>query len=147
MPETSLLYNTGLRVGELCGLNREDVRSPARGWAEVQVVGKQRRVRWVPINRHAREALAEYLASRRESHPALFLNRNGGRFSERGVALLVNRYLRRIGVSDRSGPHLLRHTFATHSLRTRPAACSRTLRARYVSHPTMPNSLNPSSNK
>jgi integrase/recombinase XerC len=36
------------------------------------------------------------------------------------VALLVNRYLRRIGISDRSGPHLLRHTFATHALRSRP---------------------------
>jgi site-specific recombinase XerD len=36
------------------------------------------------------------------------------------VALLVNRYLRRIGVTDRSGPHLLRHTFATHALRARP---------------------------
>lgn len=38
----------------------------------------------------------------------------------RGVALLVNRYLRRIGVTDRSGPHLLRHTFAIHALRARP---------------------------
>jgi integrase/recombinase XerC len=36
------------------------------------------------------------------------------------VALLVNRYLRRIGITDRSGPHLLRHTFATHSLQARP---------------------------
>ena len=36
------------------------------------------------------------------------------------MALLVNRYLRRIGISDRSGPHLLRHTFATHALRARP---------------------------
>jgi len=52
--------------------------------------------------------------------PALFLNRSGERFSVRGVALLVNRYLRRIGVTDRSGPHLLRHTFATHALQARP---------------------------
>jgi hypothetical protein len=36
------------------------------------------------------------------------------------VALLVNRYLQRIGITDRSGPHLLRHTFATHALRARP---------------------------
>ena len=38
----------------------------------------------------------------------------------RGVALLVNRYLKQIGITDRSGPHLLRHTFATHALRVRP---------------------------
>lgn len=34
--------------------------------------------------------------------------------------LLVNRYLRAAGITDRSGPHLLRHTFATHALRARP---------------------------
>lgn len=38
----------------------------------------------------------------------------------RGIALLVNRYLRAAGITDRSGPHLLRHTFATHALRARP---------------------------
>ena len=51
---------------------------------------------------------------------ALFLGRSGLRFAVRGVALLVNRYLRFIGITDRSGPHLLRHTFATHALRARP---------------------------
>lgn len=116
----SLLYNTGLRVGELCRLDRDHVKLPSRGWGEVQVVGKGQRVRWVPVNSHAREALYHYLAGRLDGQPALFINRNGERFSERGVALLVNRYLQRIGVADRSGPHLLRHTFATHSLRARP---------------------------
>jgi integrase/recombinase XerC len=67
-----------------------------------------------------RSRVDAYLARREDEHPALFLNRSGARFSVRGVALLVNRYLQRIGVTDRSGPHLLRHTFATHSLRARP---------------------------
>jgi len=74
----------------------------------------------VPLNSHARRALEDYLAQRQDDNPALFLNRSGNRFSVRGVALLVNRYLRSIGVTDRSGPHLLRHTFATHALRARP---------------------------
>jgi site-specific recombinase XerD len=116
----AFLYNTGLRVGELCALNRADVQLSPDGWGQVQLVGEGRRLRWVPLNSHAREALSAYLSSRQDNNPALFLNRSGQRFSVRGVALLVNRYLRRIGITDRSGPHLLRHTFATHALRARP---------------------------
>jgi len=116
----AFLYNTGLRVGELCALNRADVQLPADAWGQVQLVGKGRRLRWVPVNAHARRTLQGYLAQRQDDNPALFLNRTGNRFSVRGVALLVNRYLRRIGITDRSGPHLLRHTFATHALRARP---------------------------
>ena len=115
-----LLYNTGLRVGELCALSREDVMLPAEGWGALQVVGKGRRLHRLPINRPAADALLAYLADRDDTEPALFLNRSGGRFSVRGIALLVNRYLRAAGVADRSGPHLLRHTFATHALRARP---------------------------
>jgi len=115
-----LLYNTGLRVGELCALSREDVRLPAEGWGILQVVGKGRRLHRLPINRPAANALLAYLADRKDAEPALFLNRNGTRFSVRGIALLVNRYLQAAGITDRSGPHVLRHTFATHALRARP---------------------------
>jgi site-specific recombinase XerD len=115
-----LLYNTGLRVGELCALNRADVNLPAEGWGALQVVGKGRRLHRLPINRPAADALLAYLADRDDSDPPLFLNRNRTRFSVRGIALLVNRYLRAAGITDRSGPHLLRHTFATHALRARP---------------------------
>jgi len=115
-----LLYNTGLRVGELCALSRDDVLLPAEGWGALQVVGKGRRLCRVPINRPAADALLAYLADRDDDEPALFLNRSGKRFSVRGIALLVNRYLRAAGITDRSGPHLLRHTFATHALRARP---------------------------
>jgi len=60
-----------------------------------------------------------YLADRATAEPAVFLNRSGDRFSVRGIALLVNRYLRAAGVTDRSGPHCcdtLRHP----ALRSRP---------------------------
>jgi integrase/recombinase XerC len=115
-----LLYNTGLRVGELCAVSREDVRLPTEGWGVLQVVGKGRRLHRLPINRPAADALLACLADREDGESALFLNRSGNRFSVRGIALLVNRYLRAAGVTDRSGPHLLRHTFATHALRARP---------------------------
>ena len=130
-----LFYNTGLRVGELCALSRDDVMLPAEGWGALQVVGKGRRLHRLPINRPAADALLAYLADREDvarpcgppsrpsglgTEPALFLNRSGERFSVRGIALLVNRYLRAAGITDRSGPHLLRHTFATHALRARP---------------------------
>jgi site-specific recombinase XerD len=115
-----LLDNTGLRVGELCALSRDDVMVPAEGWGSLQVVGKGRRLHRLPLNRPAADALLAYLADRDDAEPALFLNRSGGRFSVRGIALLVNRHLRAAGITDRSGPHVLRHTFATHALRARP---------------------------
>jgi site-specific recombinase XerD len=64
-----LLYNTGLRVGELCALNREDVRLPAEGWGALQVVGKGRRLRRLPVNRPAADALLSYLADRGDAVP------------------------------------------------------------------------------
>ena len=49
------------------------------------------------VEARSRHSLRAYLSSRQDDHPAIFLNRSGRRFSERGVALLVNRYLRGIG--------------------------------------------------
>jgi site-specific recombinase XerC len=115
-----LFYNTGLRVGELRALNRDDVNLPAEGWGALQVIGKGRRLHRLPINRPAADALLAYLADRDDVEHALFLNRSGTRLSVRGIALLVNRYLRAAGITDRSGPHILRHSFATHALRARP---------------------------
>ena len=114
-----LLYGSGLRVSELCGLDVHDVDLEA---AAVMVVGKGRKERRVPLSTRACAALDEYLRAARgmllprkgESFhsAALFLNTRGGRLGVRSVRSLVTKYL-----DDRNvGPHTLRHSFATHLL-------------------------------
>jgi integrase/recombinase XerC len=113
-----LLYAAGIRVSELAGLDTTDVNL---GDGLLRVRGKGRKERVVLIGRPARRALKSYL---REGRPrlaagaeaALFLNRDGGRLSTRGVQGLVRKYALAAGLDQRIFPHLLRHTFATHML-------------------------------
>lgn len=113
-----LLYAAGVRVSELVGLDTTDVNL---GDGLLRVRGKGRKERMVLIGRPARRALKAYL---REGRPrlaagaeaALFLNRDGGRLSPRGVQGLVRKYALAAGLDQRIFPHLLRHTFATHML-------------------------------
>jgi integrase/recombinase XerC len=116
-----LLYSSGLRVGELVALRREDV-SLEEG--AVRVSGKGRKVRIVPVGEKALRALGDYLASRGErgdsetagTGAALFRNLRGGRLTARSVARILDGALRRAGIARRLSPHGLRHTFATHLL-------------------------------
>jgi len=110
--------NTPLGLSELVGLAVADVNL---GDGLLRVRGKGRKERVVLIGRPARRALKAYL---REGRPrlaagaeaALFLNRDGGRLSTRGVQWLVRKYALAAGLDQRIFPHLLRHTFATHML-------------------------------
>lgn len=116
-----LLYATGMRVSELTGLNIDDMDMRER---VARVLGKGNKERLVPFGRHAREALQLYfpardgllLRSRRPAPDALFLNRFGGRLSDRSVRRLLDRAILRAGVLHDISPHVLRHTFATHLL-------------------------------
>lgn len=112
-----LLYASGLRVSELQGLSLEDYDA-VRG--DVEVMGKGGRARRVPVGSKAREALARYLAEGRlqlapGSERAIFVNRDGGRLSVRGVRRVVAGAAGRAGIPLRN-PHALRHAFATHLL-------------------------------
>jgi integrase/recombinase XerC len=117
-----LLYATGMRVSELTGLNVDDLDMQER---VVRVLGKGNKERLVPFGRHAQKALQLYFPvregllsrSRRPAPEALFLNRLGGRLSDRSVRRLVDRAIVRAGVLHDISPHVLRHTFATHLLR------------------------------
>ena len=114
-----LLYATGIRVGELCGLDVDDVDHERR---VVRVLGKGRKERTVPFGRPAERVLASWLATGRQqlavaaSGPALFLGARGRRIDQRAVRALVHARLADVpGVPD-LGPHGLRHTAATHLL-------------------------------
>jgi integrase/recombinase XerC len=116
-----LLYSSGLRVGELLSLRREDL-SLEEG--TVRVTGKGRKVRIVPLGRKAAEALRGYLATRGSrastggSPPSggLFRNMRGGGLTARSVARILAAALKRAGVGRHLSPHGIRHTFATHLL-------------------------------
>ena len=116
-----LLYGSGLRVSELCGLDVGDVDLAA---STVRVTGKGRKQRVVPMSAHARRALRAYLdGARRElaakgrssQPPALFLNQRGARLGARSVRHRLARYTRADGLRP-VAPHALRHSFATHLL-------------------------------
>jgi integrase/recombinase XerC len=108
-----VLYGTGLRVAEGCGLDLDDLDEGRR---TVRVVGKGDKERVVPIGERALEALDAYLALRGRRRGALFLNRRGGRLTARSAHRIVRAWARRAGLDQRVTPHTLRHSFATHML-------------------------------
>lgn len=114
------LYSTGMRVGELVGMNVDDLDF-GRGLA--RVTGKGNKERLAPIGRKALHAVRAYLEKRGSEKTrvgkkkgALFLNRFGSRLSARSVARLLDQANRQIGLLRSVTPHGLRHTFATHML-------------------------------
>jgi integrase/recombinase XerC len=118
-----LLYATGIRVGELCGLRLGDVDLAAD---TVRVLGKGARERVVPFGEPARVALLDYLAAGRSAmlperpapgdREALFFNRRRKPMTSRDVRGMLERYRAAAGVPAGTSPHTLRHSFATHLL-------------------------------
>jgi integrase/recombinase XerD len=110
-----LLYASGLRASELCGLKVRDANLQV-GW--VRVLGKGSKERIVPLGRAAAEAVTRYL---QECRPILdksgksdwlFLSRTGKPMERIGLWMLVEKYGRKVGRSI--SPHTLRHCFASH---------------------------------
>jgi integrase/recombinase XerC len=114
-----LLYGTGIRVGELVGLDVDDVDL---GSNVLRVVGKGDKERRVPFGLPARRAVTEWLELGRprlvtaQSGPALLLGRRGGRADQRQVRAVVHELLRHVPDAPDLGPHGLRHSAATHLL-------------------------------
>ena len=132
-----LLYGSGLRVGELVGLDVV-ASSTARGWVDLQaaqahVLGKGSKRRIVPVGNTALKALERWLALRGptgtsravpvpEAHAdaaaALFTGRNGTRLTPQSVWQRLKRRSQMAGLSTPVHPHMLRHSFASHVLQS-----------------------------
>ena len=114
-----LIYAAGLRVSEARDLNTGNLNLESR---ELRVTGKGSKQRAVLIGEPARDALALYLRdvrpklANRDSGNALFLNRYGGRLSQRSIQSKVRRYASKTGLGTAVHTHTLRHSFATHML-------------------------------
>lgn len=119
-----LLYATGARIGELCGLSLVDF-----DWENrlVRVFGKGAKERVVPFGRAAQGALETWLTSgrvhmiptrwaRRGDEEAVFLNTRGARLSRQSAWAVVKKYGELVGVGEKLSPHVLRHSCATHLL-------------------------------
>jgi len=108
---------TGLRLAELTGLNREDIDLDARF---MRVRGKGSKERLVPLHEEVCKAVREYIALHRppvamQPEP-VFVARRGRRMTLRAGGWAVRRAVLRAGLSLRTTPHKLRHTFATQLL-------------------------------
>lgn len=111
-----LLYASGLRVGELVGLDVGDIDFDMR---EVRVLGKGNKERIVPVGTSALQAIRAYLMVRHEFEPqdkALFVNRSGLRISTRSIQKMIKEVAKQAALEGKVTPHKLRHAFATQLL-------------------------------
>jgi integrase/recombinase XerC len=114
-----LLDATGIRVGELCGLDVDDLD---RERQVVRVLGKGRKERTVPYGAPAARALSRWLTEARPllaragSGAALFLGSRGGRIDQRAVRRMTHERIAEVPGAPDIGPHGLRHSAATHLL-------------------------------
>lgn len=114
-----LLYATGLRVGELAGLDLDDLNPDRR---TLRVIGKGNKERTVPYGVPAAVAVDDWLRRGRprvaaaHSGPALFLGSRGHRVDQRQVRSVVKDLFEALGDTSATGPHALRHSAATHLL-------------------------------
>lgn len=114
-----LLYATGARVSELCGLDLSDIDYERNS---IRVIGKGNKERTIPMGIPALTALQRWLADGRAhlmksaTEPAVFLGARGKRIDQRTVRTVVYHALQALEGVERMGPHALRHSAATHLL-------------------------------
>jgi integrase/recombinase XerC len=117
-----LLYGSGLRVGELVGLDVLASKA-ARGWVDMQaseahVLGKGEKRRTVPVGSTALAALHRWLVLRGDAGAPLFTGRCGTRLTAQSVWARLKRRSLQAGLAVPVHPHMLRHSFASHVLQS-----------------------------
>lgn len=114
-----LLYSTGLRVSELCGLQTHDIQIDL---GCLRCIGKGNKERLVPVGKRALQVVREYLAKSRpqilgeRTSPFLFPSRAGSAINRIAFWKTLGMYGRKAGLRKALTPHMLRHSFATHLL-------------------------------
>jgi len=113
-----LMYSTGLRVSELCGLRLSDLQTDA---GCLRCIGKGNKERLIPVGRQALGMVKKYLREARPellkgASPFLFLNRQGRKMHRISFWKVLGEYGRKAGLRKSLTPHMLRHSFATHLL-------------------------------
>ena len=111
-----VLYQTGIRKAELCGLIFESVNLEVQ---QLKILGKGNKERYIPISEDLANLLLNYLQIRNpkdEFKSYFFVNKQGKKLTEKFVYVVVNKYLSLVTSKKKTSPHILRHSFATHVL-------------------------------
>ena len=104
-----LFFSTGLRVSELCALNRDLDLSRD----EFSVRGKGEKIRVVFLSSDAKDAIKAYEKKRGDLEEALFISTSNTRLTPRSIERIVKRYAIKAGITRKVTPHVIRHSFAT----------------------------------
>lgn len=112
-----VLFSTGLRISELCRLNRVDIDATGR----IFIMGKGKKERFVYLTPRARYHIEEYLKTRKDSYQGLYIPYRGQNASARGkkistnyVQLKIKEYRQKLRINVPTSAHSLRHGFATY---------------------------------
>ena len=113
-----MLYATGVRVGELVSIKVSDINLNDRS---IKILGKGNKERYVSFGDYCDEILNKYLDDgylllNKKDSKYLFLNKNGGELTERGVRYILDGIINKTTISKKISPHMIRHSFATHLL-------------------------------
>lgn len=113
-----MFYCTGMRRAELISLKISNINFDN---TTLKVIGKRNKERILPFNSELKKLLTQYIDKRKEisnivESDFLFLTKKGKQIYPKLVYDIVNRYLSKVTTSEKTSPHVLRHTFATHML-------------------------------
>ena len=107
------LYSTGARVSELVSLKKENIDLIS---GIVKVKGKGRKERLLPLGEPAIASIREYFDKRTDNNPFFLINKRTKTLTDRGVRLIVDKYIKKGALALKISPHTFRHSFATHLL-------------------------------